>query len=656
MSKYKFMLLGIDESECAQIRPHLDQAMDKSGGLFTCDCLLVQDTCQFLDAKFGNYAGVIPIVSQASLASPTFCATLQTALEYFTRADTFCIVPWLKNVTVENIEFAAKRGNVAAEFLLDTVHINDRLVTSSDVTETLVKCCNNMHDLLIAEKWEMMTSRIAVILGYIALTVLYATAILVYVVAFFKDGTVKGPDFIEAIIRNVRTDVMNCVSVSIISAFSIYFLQLLRLKLRGSRLASYYPHMKVEFQPVLFLCAGAAFLIYQLEMLPDTKIIFIGVGIGISIIGLFRAGCRAKMGPLSFVEIPKAIRSRTLLQVLYARMATCIAHTGVPFLTPLHSRIFISYSHSSGWCQSTAHRLADMIRKKGGYVFLDWQLLEAGFSWKAQLKQALNSSNVFVIVLDEQACQREWVSAEFSHAYLQKMLTASPEIVIIHPPHIDFSKLDVNFPNSWFFSEIVVQPLMNIPDWMRMKMATFEESTSDAMCTAIRFRHLYSSKWERFVGLLRVLRLLLIVPLQMTLAILSPFGVILLGILLFSDGSHGIASVLLKYCIETSRHAFWISIICSALVGFCSAICFSQGFSKRKSFSKNTNPVGDFAWKFLSACGFAYIAYYCSRQFEWQNYAIMYLAVHFGFSIGCISYKANATFNDTDIKTGNAPK
>jgi hypothetical protein len=91
---------------------------------------------------------------------------------------------------------------------------------------------------------------------------------------------------------------------------------------------------------------------------------------------------------------------------------------------------------------------------------------------------------VFIVVLDQFACRREWVAAEFAAAYRNKIVKGTPEIFIIHPKEIDFAKLDS--PAGSFFAELIVQPSRVIPERMLSRMAPYDAQSSAKICSAIR--------------------------------------------------------------------------------------------------------------------------------------------------------------------------
>ena len=648
MVNYNFLLLGTDKNVFDSLTPFLLKLSDEMRGGFSCDKMLVADSIQIGNYDLESYNGVILIITSDSLHSQVFNRIVQQAVWQLHKSDAFFIIPWIKGMSVEDLKKHSQKGNDIAATLLENVHISEKQTSCTHVAEVLRKCCENAYGLYISTMYREISRKFTVLLGYISVTTLFLTAIFIFIAAFFKDKKIQGPPFIETWVEYVPADVMTCIILSILTAFTIYFWQLLQLKLCGSRFESFYPKMKLEFQPVFFLSFSGVFLLYQSKFTLDWKSICIGIGFGILVMSLFRAGCRAKMGPFTFEDMPKVLQEKTLLRQLYVRMAKVIAHTGKPFLQPKHNRVFVSYSASSKWCADTAERLVDILQKKGSHVFFDRRGLVPGQSWKAQLQKALNRVNVFIIVLDEVACQRKWVISEFSYAYLNKMLIRAPEMFIIHPPQMDFSKLDRLHPNTWFFSEIIVRPGENIPNWMKMKMAAFEEKTADAMCEKIRH---WGGFENRLDFLVFILKSIIIVPLEMLLAVSSSFGALFLLLPFFVVETGGSRVSANATCTTYPQFALIAAWWCAHETGFSIAMSLSYWFGEKTNSQKGYNIRSRGLSYYLSALGFGFATWFCSQLFGWQDYAVLVLVAYLGFAIGGIAAKEYETFDDADPRT-----
>lgn len=90
------------------------------------------------------------------------------------------------------------------------------------------------------------------------------------------------------------------------------------------------------------------------------------------------------------------------------------------------SRIFMSYSSKDGsYASQLAQALANM--KISGY--LDQTDIAAGASWDRQLKEAIEHSDIFIVLLTENSVKSNYVMAEVGLAW-----GAGKRIVPVIPP------------------------------------------------------------------------------------------------------------------------------------------------------------------------------------------------------------------------------
>lgn len=425
-------------------------------------------------------SGAVIIVDREALLSEMFAEVARLPIATMTDRDDFCVFPWLCGVTMVELNELALQGNPLAISLVDNIHL-DLTMESLPGLMKIIRCYLDKVEMLRSLSFfERLSIGIGRVFGKVAAGLSYIVVLMALAMSVVLWMRIPiGIPLTQGVVREAS-------AIVILAAVSIIGLRFQRLfgLLRGSpELQHNYPGFAVEFYAIggaglVLSLAGAS-----LSMGSGLGTLVAGFGLGFMLVSLEHTGQRARIRRIPFASLPQAIVQETILPRLYDTMTETMVSTGIPFFEAVHKRVFISYSRSSAWSSESASQIAAALQSLGAYVFLDRPSLRPGLPWKRQIRWAIDSSNVFVVVLDEVASRREWIAAEFVAAYYNKIVKGTPEIFIVHPKEIDFTKL--NSPAGLFFAELIVRPSRAIPERMRSRMTAYNTQICAEICSAI---------------------------------------------------------------------------------------------------------------------------------------------------------------------------
>ncbi len=436
---------------------------------------------------------VIPVIDRQMLHSSAMDGLLWSLVRETACRSDFCVIPWLDGITCAELEAAAVESRVAA-YIVDNIQITSEMESVQELIASVINHLNALESLRATDRWDKVTRYIADDLGKGA----RAFEFLLLAAALFASASIL--HILPITILETKPedhDILVIFSVMALTISAIWHLDLRTLMLAGKDLAARWPRSIISYQ-LTGMCAF--FLCYSLfktalvtprgAMVRLTSDALAGVLLGFTFESLVRVGRRARYSNLLFDLIPFYLshpaKGRDVLGLLYDNIARFSALPGRRFLEPPHKRAFISYSRSSLWCRDTASRVSDYLRGQGVHIFLDRVSMTPGQSWKRQIRHAIEDSNVFIIVLDGSAYQRNWIIAEFATAYNRKIETGTPELFVIHSDGLTFNGADVS-PVARLFSELAVQPSVRIPQRMRFRLSAVRGDNLKEICTAIRW-------------------------------------------------------------------------------------------------------------------------------------------------------------------------
>ncbi|MFC1539022.1 toll/interleukin-1 receptor domain-containing protein [Candidatus Latescibacterota bacterium] len=421
------------------------------------------------------------VVDRKALLSKAYVKVTKLLIATMADRDDFCVFPWLRDVSVTELQELAERGNPLAIELFDNIHLDPSMESLEDLKGTIRRYLDNLETLRAFSQFSRFSLGFTQMLGKASEVFswgLVLVALVVSVIVLMRLFTGIPP------LQGLFRDVSAILVWAAVLILGFRFLNLLRFLIHN-------PEMKRNYSrigPDYLLTGGGGFVLSLagafLEKGQGIETLGIGFGIGLMVVSLVRKGRRAHIHSLSFAELPEEIEKGTILSRLHEDMAENIFNSGKPLYESPLKRVFISYSRSSAWSSTVAEQIAVSLRGLGAYVFLDRPSLRLGFSWKRQLRWAIDNSNVFITVLDQVAARREWIAAEFITAFRNKTLKWTPEIFVVHPKEMDFSKVDKQALN--IFAELLVRPSRSIPERMRSKLITYDTESCNTMCDAIK--------------------------------------------------------------------------------------------------------------------------------------------------------------------------
>lgn len=209
--------------------------------------------------------------------------------------------------------------------------------------------------------------------------------------------------------------------------------------LRGLRKTSTAPRDNKSFIPWAIvggvILVGATRLQYHLE--GPTAWTLLGLFFGVILDALRRAGYQARREMIDITAYCRAISKSSENEHPEIRLQeepfnpfTC------PILPSLSTKIFISYSRSSGKGSKIARALYGRLKQAGASPFLDRASIPVGTSWRRSLNQHVGECDVFICLLDNKSVQREWVAAELIAAIEGRKITSAPHIIVLADPEI----------------------------------------------------------------------------------------------------------------------------------------------------------------------------------------------------------------------------
>ena len=425
--------------------------------------------------------GAVIIVDRLALDSEAFVEAVRLPIATMADRDDFSVFPWLRDdLSIAELKELAEQGNPLAISLVENIQLDPSMESLPGLIAAVRTYLDNLETLRAFSVFEKLSIAIIKVFGRTA--------------AWVSFGVVLGALGASVIARLTkpfeihfsRPDLRDFSVILVFAAICILLFKshsLFSLLRCGPELVQSYPRFWAESISVSVAGLAIGLLGAPVARGCHKKTILVGVALGVMLVAFVRKGRRARLQTLPFAELPQLLAQRTLLSHLYDLMAENTVNTGMPLFEPVCKRAFISYSRSSVWSSRVADEMTASLRHLGAFVFLDRPSLRLGLSWKRQLRWAIVNSNVFIVVLDENAARREWIAAEFAAAYRSKIVKRTPEIFVIHPKGMDFSGADT--PTGAFFAEIMVQPSRAIPRWMRSRMAPYDTESRGTLCRAI---------------------------------------------------------------------------------------------------------------------------------------------------------------------------
>lgn len=132
------------------------------------------------------------------------------------------------------------------------------------------------------------------------------------------------------------------------------------------------------------------------------------------------------------------------------RMASDVLR--LPWFGQRHNRVFISYTHASGWSCQMVDLLYKSLLENHCEVFVDKMVIPRGSSWRAAIRAKLTEATFAICVVDEKAIVNKWPAAEMEGALSVRAVSGMPDIMMLIPEAIDMADIPTKMA---IFTEIL---------------------------------------------------------------------------------------------------------------------------------------------------------------------------------------------------------
>jgi len=526
--------------------------------------------------------GFILIIDKETFRMESAFETIESVLNFVSTNTDYFFLPWLKCITFNEITKAAFKGEKLAVDILENIHIDATLESMEGVVHAL-----NFHLTTFEQKEEIfhfgrLWKRVSIWFGYLSFALSVIIIILVQVIHESTNNTqfllaeyVKWADSVIVII--LSSGAILTYHITWKCSCAIPWIILGRVYKSFIVIA----HLLAVYYIISFFLP----LLTQFNVWNNLDSAILGMGLSIVLISIIQSFYRNRMST-NFHKLPNFLNnsSKEVVKDFFKWAVGKFIKTGKRNVPEFYKSFFVSYSRSSEWCVVTAKQIVQQFNSFNTNVFLDTESLHVGESWKSRLQESIEEIDVFVIVLDNAACQKKWVLSEFMAAYMTKVIKRTPKIVIIKPPGFDILKVsDSNVSN--IFSSILNEIKTRFLYWLKPSIIEFTEDKSKSICSNIRF---YESK--EFLGnfymlvysIFSVLSALMILCFQIIgilFVIVTP-GIIALGNISIFE--------LLSFLQNHLLIANWLVVFSSFMIGFGLYWTFFQ-------YTRHTRNAGAFS-------------------------------------------------------------
>lgn len=440
-----------------------------------------------LQSLFGSeptYAFVIA-VDTAMLRDAKLAETLDPLLQHVAEHPEFMLLPWLRGVSLQELQDAALAGGEVATAIVENIHIDASLETLDGVARALYRHLGSFWKLEERRFFRGLATRLARKLDLVAWAVVATLAVMAQAL-WSAHGNPDSPW--DAWIFWPRTiSVLAVVALLIVLydlTWRILYVTMSMAMGRSGRLG-------VLLANGIVLCLCGYWIASVRDMKPllapaqDGPGYVLGFGVGLALIALIRTGRRASH-EANLARMPGLLESDRALPDFRPWVYRRFVLTATRLLPSFHKQFFVSYSHSSPWCVSAALDITRRLKSLGAPVFLDRDSLQPGEAWKARLHDSLSDIDVVVMVVDERARRKKWVAAEFMAAIVRRAMQGRPRLVVVHPP--EFTPVSPgDTPISRLLAGVLAEMARGELWWMQPQFVPYREEAAGAVCEDLRY-------------------------------------------------------------------------------------------------------------------------------------------------------------------------
>lgn len=445
------------------------------------DVRLPVDSLAAILGKEPTYLFVL-VLDNSMLKNTGLANVLDELFSYASSHSEIMVLPWLKGITVAQLEQMAYHDSPVAVSIVENVHLDASLEQPQGVVDAIKRHLGSFW-LREEETFFRGRARRFMRLLEIAAWVVIA-ALCVLVQAKYSVGTKPSSAWARWIIWPDSVSVLGIAAFAVVS-FDLMWRSIFAVS--GIILGRAIRAMRW----VAFAFVGYSFWFWDSRIgvtswiNHDWDLLLLGGGIGAVLVALMRDGSRARF-QVDFARIPLLLEKREAVGDFFKWAMRKFCFSSSIMLPTACSSYFVSYSRSSPWCVNTAQELSASLKSMNTRVFLDREALQAGDAWKARIESSLNEIDIFVHIIDEQASKKKWVIAEFLTALLGAAARKSPAIVILHPP--DFKPLEASGNQfAMVFSGILQEVKTRNMWWLKTHLFAYTPANSEQICAYLRY-------------------------------------------------------------------------------------------------------------------------------------------------------------------------
>jgi hypothetical protein len=129
-------------------------------------------------------------------------------------------------------------------------------------------------------------------------------------------------------------------------------------------------------------------------------------------------------------------------KILNVRTKLSVSPYRIPYLYKEIQPVFISYTHSSQWATKRAEQLYNELKRREIPCFLDAKIIKRGSSWHRRLKESLDSSSIFISLVDKLSIKNPWPAEELETALLLKSISGNPSVYLLLKKDLEIESLE----------------------------------------------------------------------------------------------------------------------------------------------------------------------------------------------------------------------
>jgi hypothetical protein len=193
-----------------------------------------------------------------------------------------------------------------------------------------------------------------------------------------------------------------------------------------------------------YLLTLPVFLLFNLVYRQHIYLILLCIAVAV-MIDIIRRSCYSASRKRVTLKKPDMRDKRNLpvdKKILNVRTKLSVSPYRIPYLCKEIQPVFISYTHSSRWATKRAEQLYDDLKRREIPCFLDAKIIKRGSSWHRRLKESLDSSSIFISLVDKLSIKNPWPAEELETALLLRSISGNPSVYLLLEKDLETERLE----------------------------------------------------------------------------------------------------------------------------------------------------------------------------------------------------------------------